>query len=126
MTGIKKHTGFTIVELILVIAILGVIVLITVFGFSSWRERTATTEVKNELQSAAIALKDQMNFSNSYPATSAAFTTLYKPKADVTLTYSTPDSGASYCLKAQSNVVGTVVWYINSTTSQTPTINVCP
>ena len=122
--GIKKQLGFTVVELILVIAILGIIVMITVFGFSSWRQRTATTEVKNELQSANVALKDRMNFSNAYATSAADFANLYSKKADVTLTYTTPDSGASYCLKAQSNAIATVILYISSA-SQTPTTTAC-
>lgn len=126
MTASTKRSGFTIVELILVVAIIGVLATITVFAFGSWRERTATTEVKNELQSAGIALKDKLNFGNSYPVSAAEFATVYTPKADVTMTYSTPDSGASYCVKAQSNAVPTIVLYINSSDSQTPTTNACP
>ena len=123
MSAIRKQ-GFTIVELIIVIASIAILASLSVFGFSSWRLRTARTEVKTELISASSALKENITFKSTYPAT-GALNTVYISKAAVTLTYTLRPGGASYCLMGQSTKVTSVTYYIDSTANVEPRTAAC-
>ena len=127
MSMIKGHraSGFSIVELLVMIAVIGLLATITVFAFGSWRQRTAVTEVKNDLQAAAVSLKNTRNFDNAYPANQAALLANYQPSRNVTLTYTLRGGGTSYCLKAQSTADPGVVYYIDSAITTVPTTTAC-
>jgi len=120
----RQRHGFTIVELIVVIACIMVLATITIFGYGTWRARTARAEVKNELLNATIALKDTLNFTNAYPAT-GNLASIYTPKAAVTVTYTLRSGGASYCLVGQSTAVSTVTYYVDSTKGSDPSTTAC-
>jgi prepilin-type N-terminal cleavage/methylation domain-containing protein len=108
MKRASRSRGFTIVELIVVIAILAVLATITVFGFSSWRTRTATTEVKNALKSVATAMENEKNFGTGFPA---SIPTTYTAQQGVTVTYSS-GSASTFCVIGTSVAVPTVVYYM--------------
>lgn len=109
----KRH-GFTIVELFIVISIIAVLAMITIFGFGQWRARTARTEMKYELTIVSTALRNYLNFNNTYPA--ALNDSLnYQENANVSLTYVLRTDGASYCLSAKSLQVTTIgMLYLDS------------
>lgn len=121
----RQSAGFTIIELLIVVTIIVALAAISIFSFGIWRERTATAEVKNELINASSSLKNELNFNGGYPALNANFQTLYEPPAAVTMTYTLRGGGASYCLRAASTAVATVVYYIDSAVSPTPTTTAC-
>ena len=109
----------------IVISIIAVLATISVFSFSTWRERTAITEVKNELINGSSALKQEINFKGTYPALNADFQALHEPPAAVTMPYTLRGGGASYCLRATSIAVATVIYYVDSAVSPTPTTTAC-
>lgn len=113
----KRTSGFTIIEIIIVVAMIGILASITVFAFSNWRSRTARTEMKNEVAQAWAAAKNYRNYNGSYPTSQAAFNGVYTAGSSVTLTYVTTATGSDYCLKATSTN-DTSVWYVSSVTSQ--------
>lgn len=117
----KRYTqsGFTIVELLIVITVVVLLGLLTVFAFGNWRERTANTEVKSALTHAAGAVKDYANFNNAYPS---SLPDTYKPTDGVTLNYYTDPSG--YCIEGISTADTNIVWRITDD-NQTPTQSTC-
>ena len=121
----RSPAGFTIIELLIVVTIIVALAAISVFSFSIWRERTAITEVKNELINGSSALKQEINFNGAYPALNADFQTLYPASTNVTMLYTLRGGGASYCLRATSTAVATVVYYVDSAVSPTPTTTAC-
>ena len=120
----SKKAGFTIVELIVVIVAIGLLASLSVFGFSTWRTRTARTEVQNEVMNASMALKDNLTFNNVYPAT-GGLGSLYTPKGQVSLTYTRRADGASYCLVGTSTEVGGVTYYFDSLNNEAPSKTAC-
>lgn len=115
-----RQSGFTIVEMIIVIVVIAILALFTVFSFNNYRAKTAKTEMKNEAAQSAIALKNYRNINGAYPATQAAFNVIYTAgSSSITLTYTTPDSGVTYCVAATSpvNAPG-VTWYVSSSAFQ--------
>ena len=120
----RQQSGFTIVELITVVIVIGILASISVFGFRSWRTSVATTEIKNELVNASSAIKMYRNISGAYPA--ALSSVPYISSASVSLTYTLRGGGGSYCLNAGSVTVTTAPhYYVDTNVSLTPTTTVC-
>lgn len=118
-TSMQHNKGFTVVELLVVVAVIGVLATITIFAFGSWRARTATTEVKHALTSLSSSLKNELTFNSVYPA---SVPTTYDASSTVTINYKS--TASTYCASGTSTSVSGVVWYI-SNTSPTPTKTAC-
>lgn len=114
--------GFTVVELLVVVAVIVTLTAILIFSFGGWRQRTADTEVKTALNSLASSLKNERNFSNAYPTTAQGVPATYKPSAGVTIGYT--GTASTYCASGTSTAVSTVVWYISSS-NQVPSKTAC-
>ena len=117
--------GFTIIEIITVIVVIGLLAGLTIFGFGTWRARTAKTEVLNEMANASAVVNNYKIANNGYPPTAVYAAGLYATGSKVTLTYTLRSDAASYCLKGQSSTVTSVVWYIDTLTSTQPSQTVC-
>ncbi len=115
----RKH-GFSIIEMIIVVAVIGILAIITVFAFSNYRSRAARTEVRNELTQGASAAKNYRNFNNTYPVTANAFNAIHKSGSELTLTYTPIGAGAGYCLTATSTNL-TQSWYVSDAVVQPTT-----
>jgi prepilin-type N-terminal cleavage/methylation domain-containing protein len=122
--GNTHKNGFTIVEILVIVAVIAILASITIFAFGSWRARTAKTEVQNDLRNSNSAIKNYQTFNNALP-NAATFANTYTPSRNVTLTYALRGDNASYCLKGQSNVESSVVWYVDSLVSTEPTTTAC-
>lgn len=117
-----KQRGFTIVEMIVVVAIIGLLAAITVFAFGTWRERTAASQMTHEIGSANDAITHYANFNNAFPATNNDVKTLYTQDTQLTTTYTLRSGGASYCLMVQDMTgAGLATLYYDSLTKQTST-----
>ena len=104
--------GFTIVELVVVIVVIGILASITTFAYRGWRQDNANTAVTTDLQAAAHAMDQYRNFNDVYPTT-AQLKSTYKGKATVTV--KALDSGKNFCL---TGVGGSpeITLYFNSRT----------
>ncbi len=123
MTARRQTTsGFTIVEVIVIISVLAILVGITYFFVGDWRSRAATNEVKSDLNGAASALENVRNFGSGYPA--ALTDDIFKSTNTVTLDYTRRGDG-SYCLNATSQVRTNVKWYVDSRTDKQPASGTC-
>lgn len=131
-TDCRTRNGFTIVELVVVIAVIGILAAITVIGFGAWRVSVAETEVKNDLLSVQAGMEDARNRTDAYPV----FTTgtqfngtnstraIFKQSANVTITYSSGNA-TDYCITAQSTEESSVVMRIDISASSTPQAGSC-
>lgn len=115
-----KSSGFTIIEVVTVITIIGILAGLTVFGIGDWRKRTAQAEVASDLNSVASAMESARNFSTGYPA---SIPTTFKASVNVTVTLRSSTSSA-YCAEAASKVVTTVVYKV-SNANRTPAAGTC-
>ncbi|MGB4420566.1 MAG: LamG domain-containing protein [Candidatus Saccharimonadales bacterium] len=68
----QKQMGFTIVELLVVIVVIGVLATITVISFSGIQERAIVASLQSDLNNAAKKLKIDYVLNGAYPATLAA------------------------------------------------------
>ena len=90
--SISLKQGMTVVEVLVVILVLVILFGIVGFSYNSWRDRSATNAVKNEVIQAANQARSQRNFNSSghFPATSS-FNFEASPK--VTLSYTQTSGG---------------------------------
>lgn len=95
----KRPFGFTVVELLIVIVVIGIIATITVISYSGIQEKSIRTTVETDLRNAGSALESAKAKSGGYP--NAAPTDL--PKSDGTqYAYTYYSVTKSYCLAATS------------------------
>ena len=85
-----KKNGFTIVELMIVIVVIAILAGIAIFGYASWRSSTIETALSSDLSSAASAMKQELNFNNTYPTTI--------PKSSVKWA-----SSSKFCIEAEKS-----------------------
>jgi prepilin-type N-terminal cleavage/methylation domain-containing protein len=119
-SSLHRQRGFTIVELLTVIIVIGILASITVFAVSNWRTRTAQGEVQSDLNGVAAAMENAKNFGAGYPAT---IPTSFQASPNVTVTLMS-DSLTNYCVQAASKVVPSVIYSVSST-SPTPIPGIC-
>ena len=63
----KPTSGFTIVELMVIISVLAVLAGIGWVGYGTWQRNAANSTVKSDVRHAASGLKTYQNFKNDYP-----------------------------------------------------------
>ena len=61
--------GFTIVELMVVVSIIGILAGLTAFTFRGWQQSIAEREVRSDLTALQTAMKSYQNFNNTFPTT---------------------------------------------------------
>jgi len=116
----KTSRGFTLVEIVVAIAIIGTLLGLTVFAIGNWRTRTAQNEVSSDLNSVSAAMEAARNFSTGYPAT---ISTTFTASRNVTVTLKS-SSATAYCAEAASKVVPTVIYHVGSA-SRVPVAGAC-
>jgi general secretion pathway protein G len=78
----RKQSGFTLLELLIVIVIIGILALIIVPGLASGPKRARDAQRKSDLRAVKNALETYFNDNNSYPSAS---TTAVTPATDATI-----------------------------------------
>ncbi len=65
---IQKH-GFTIIEILIVIAVIGILAGIGLVSYNGWRKETVRKAITSDLQNALSAAEQEKNFKGAYPTT---------------------------------------------------------
>jgi prepilin-type N-terminal cleavage/methylation domain-containing protein len=124
---LKKNNreGFTIIEVMIVLAIAGLILLIVFLAVPALQRNARNTQRKNDAGSLVSAISEYIDNNNgSLPNTAANFTNNWKPgyysAADVTLTNPTP-TGATTPTTASAGTAPTTVDQIHVTEYSTCT-----
>lgn len=115
----RQRTGFTVVELMLVIAVIGILSTIAIVSYGAWRERIATTEVKDSLTQLSSALKNERNFTNNYPA---AIPSTYTAGKGVSVTYQVNAAMNNYCARGSSTARTKIVYYVSGANPSPSTV----
>jgi prepilin-type N-terminal cleavage/methylation domain-containing protein len=110
----QSHQGFTIVELLVVIVVIGILAAITIISYNGIQQRATVASLSSDLENAAKQLKlDQVDLS-AYPATVAAanHNNGLKASAGTTYQYSVDNSASpqTFCITASKS---TTSYYIS-------------
>lgn len=97
------RTGFTLVEVLVIIVILGLIAGLSVFSYVNWQQRTAGNVVQSDIQQAVGGLTAHRNFKNGYPPNLAGTGFAASPTVALTLYTNAPSVGVYQGLNGPEN-----------------------
>lgn len=84
----SKDSGFTLVEILVVIAVIGLLVAIAIPQFMTYRSEAIDAEMKSDLRNTAIAIEAYFAKQTVLPASTAEIAGYgFQPTAGVTLSY---------------------------------------
>jgi prepilin-type N-terminal cleavage/methylation domain-containing protein len=106
MKGITPHPkGFTIIELLIVIVVIGALALITIVAYNGVQQRALVTTLKSDLANASKQMELAQVDTGSYPT---AFPSGVKASQNVVLSLSQTANG--YCINAESLTSNSIKW----------------
>lgn len=95
----KRNFGFTLIELIVVISIIGVLSTLIINNLNDARTRARDAKRKQELSGLKTALRLYYNDYQTYPVNLDNFPTIYMKQLPEFYYYSQADSGDGFSLK---------------------------
>lgn len=117
----KRIRGFTMVEILVVLFILGVLAGITVVGYGAWRKNVAISQVKSDLSGLATAMESARNFGGTYPT---AIPSTFNPSDDISLSYKSGDS-KTFCIEARTAKDTSVIFRYDISEKKEPQVGAC-
>lgn len=97
---LRGTSGFTLIEVLIVIAVIGGLAVIAIPQFIAYRSRAIDAQMKSDLRNAAVTVESYYTKRSVYPASVDELDGFgFRPTSGVTLTL-TIDSPNSYSLSA--------------------------
>ncbi len=104
----KGEKGFTLIELMIVVAIIGILAAIAIPQFSQYRQRGFNAAMQSDLRNAATAMETIYTDSNTYAAVLNDLTARgFVPSANITV--APAGNSATYSLQA-THASGASTW----------------
>jgi Tfp pilus assembly protein PilE len=110
-----KTSGFTLVEILVIIVVIGILAGVVIVSYGAWEVKTAETSVQAELDAVKTSMADYRNFNNGYPT---VIPTTFTPSEHVQLQYMNGDA-QNYCIRGTSLRESSVVWYLMARGTET-------
>lgn len=110
-----RKNGFTVVELIVIIVVIGILAAISIVSYGAWQKNITLGVLKSDLTSAANAMEASIEFGASYPS---SVPSTFQPSDTVTVTVADATT-TTYCLNATSTKVPGVTYYIDKSMVKT-------
>lgn len=112
MDKLHKHNrfGFTIVELLVIIVVIGILSTVGVIGYGAWRQSIAEKEVVSDLKGVASAMESARNWGEGYPT---SLPSSFVPSENVELSYYSGDA-KEYCIDGFSKKYPTITYFVKN------------
>lgn len=95
--------GFTIVEVMVIVATLSIVATAAMISYGSWQRTTATKAVRNDVQQAISGLENHKNFKGNYPPNLAGTGFAASTSVAVTIRTNAPSNGVYENLNGDQN-----------------------
>lgn len=119
----SKTKGFTIVELVVVVVVIGILSAIVILSYNSWKRATISAQLKSDLNNVSVAMENYRNFNNIYPS---SIPDNMQPSEGVVLYGGSNDGGETYCVQASNEAYEDLTLYITSSSNTNAQEGVCP
>lgn len=103
-----SSNGFTIVELLVVIVVIGILAAISVIAFNGVQKRASIALVQSDLRNAATAIRAAEVESGAYPT---AFPSSVKASPGVGLAFT--ESAETFCINGTHERFDDIAWHVN-------------
>jgi len=118
----RASQGFTIVELIIVVIVIGIIASLAIISYGSWRTNVAEKQAKSDLTQVSAAMESARGFGTvGYPT---SIPSTFTASSGITMTYRFGDK-TYYCIDAVSASISSVTFHIDSRSAINPLTGVC-
>lgn len=107
----RRVGGFTVVELIIVVAVIAILATIVVISYGSWRTGINRSVVRSDLIAAATSMETARNQDGSYPTTVPA---TFTPSSNVVITVASATDKV-FCLNGSYSTAPTIQYYTDET-----------
>lgn len=114
----RTEAGFTIIELLVVIIVIGILAAITVVAFNGVQKRAVEASLQSDLRNAASTLFNEQATNGKYPGTAAAANGGAGLKASGSNTYTYLAYPSGYCISATSPQAGAQTFYYSTRTGK--------
>ena len=121
-----RQSGFTIVELLIVVVVIAILAAITIVAYNGIQNRAKVSSVQAALSQASQKVQEYAVYNgDSYPVDQASFDTLGITSKGVTYQYSANNNASprTYCITA---TLQSTSYYQNNSTNATPSLGACP
>ncbi len=106
-----RDNGFTIIEMLIVVAVIAILAAIVVVSFGAWRANINANVVKSDLKAAAATMETTRNDQGGYPS---SIPSSFKASDNVVLVL-TGSTSATFCITGSYSTSPSTQFYIDNT-----------
>jgi prepilin-type N-terminal cleavage/methylation domain-containing protein len=117
----QKKSGFTIVELLIVVVVIAILAAITIVSYNGIRQRAVTSAMQSELSQAVKSIESAkvLSGTDKYPSTQAAAALPTSTNGTVSYFYEASDN--SYCVQ----ILRDGNFFVSTSAAKNPTSGTC-